>query len=258
MRTFIIGEIGSAWRMAFEPMNSDYCMMALSVKTAKDAGCDAIKFQWCSAPRLMEQRRNVPAGTYDILNWSEQYIRYISEECINNGIEFMCSVYLQNDVDILNPHVKRWKVASLENRANDLYLAMEATGKPIIVSHGATALQDEPWGWKNALHCSVAYPADLDQLNLNAIRTMNYSGYSDHSCHELTGALAVACGARIVEVHFRLDDTPEDNPDYTHSLSPDRLKRYVENIRLAEKMLGDGKKMVMPNEEWARKHKVQV
>jgi cystathionine beta-lyase/cystathionine gamma-synthase len=37
----------------------------------------------------MEQRRNVPCGSYDILNWNERYIGYISEECLNNGIEFM-------------------------------------------------------------------------------------------------------------------------------------------------------------------------
>jgi N,N'-diacetyllegionaminate synthase len=72
----------------------------------------------------------------------------------------------------------------------------------------------------------------------------------------LTGALAVACGATIVEVHFRLDETRKDNPDFAHSLSPGNLTTYIANIRKAERMLGDGVKKVEASEVPMLQHRV--
>lgn len=69
-------------------------------------------------------------------------------------------------------------------------------------------------------------------------------GLSDHSRHALTGALAVAAGATIVEAHLRLDDTPAENPDYAVAFSPSEFTQYVKNIRDAEVMLGTGRKEI--------------
>lgn len=254
MHTFVIAEIGSAWTYSTSSALE-------AVYTAKQCGSDAIKYQWTSDPREMERRRNVASGTYDILHYPIGLIKDIRAECQRQGIEFMCSVYLPKDVDSMNPYVKRWKVASLENQANDLVLAMEATGKPLIISHGATGQRDDAWGkMHSVLHCTAAYPADISSLNLLAIRSLElgYAGYSDHSSNVLTGAIAVACGARIVEVHFKLNDTPQENPDYKHSLTPYELREYIANIRQAERMLGDGRKKIEPCEEWALKHKVKA
>lgn len=250
MSVFIIAEIGSAWTFSVTAALE-------AVAIAKKCRADAIKFQWTSDPREMERRRNVDSGAYDILHYPIGWIKDIHAECEAQGIEFMCTVFLPKDVYFLNPYVKRWKVASLENNANDLVIAMSETGKPIIVSHGALAKYVLAWGGGriDTLHCTAAYPAPIDQLNLMAVK--DYSGYSDHSCNVLTGALAVACGAKIVEVHFKLYSTPCDNPDYNHSLWPYDLEEYISNIRQAELMLGDGIKKVEPCEEWALKHRVR-
>jgi N,N'-diacetyllegionaminate synthase len=249
----VIAEIGSAWRFGDRELRNAHQAIGI----AKEAGADAVKFQFTSDPRKMEARRNVPSGTYDILAWPASWIEYLHQVCEEAGIEFMCTVFLPEDVAILNPYVKRWKVASLERNAMDLIYAVRSTEKPIICSNGA----DESGMKKirtSALHCTVAYPAPLEDLNLQAIRSYAYDGYSDHSCDILTGALAVACGAEIVEAHFKLELTPDDNPDAGHSLWPQFLKWYIENIRKAEVMLGDGIKRVMPSEEWALKHKVKT
>ncbi len=253
MRTTVIAEIGSAWR--YGKNHWEHGIQAIRV--AKAAGADCVKFQWTSDPRKMEKRRKVKKGSYDILNWPKAWIADFYGEAERLGIEFMCTVFLPEDVAVIDPYVKRFKVASLESDATDLTTALGLYASPakkdIIWSYGAS----KDWHW-NGLHCTVAYPALPNELNLLAIENCNFRGYSDHSGDLLTGALAVACGAGIVESHFRLDCTPKDNPDYGHSHSPGALKQYIQNIRKAEVMLGDGIKKIEASEQWALKHKVKT
>lgn len=252
MHTFVIAEIGSAWQWKYAGTTVE---AGQAIAIAKSCGADAIKFQWVSDPRKMEQRRRVKKGSYDIIAWCEYKLDFIARECRENGIEFICSVFLPCDVEKLNPYVKQWKVASLECEDEELLDAIEDTGKPVIISSGAMGFaMVPPLLNASVLHCTAAYPAPIEQLNLRAINCC--SGYSDHSRNELTGALAVACGAKIVEVHFKLFDTPVDNPDYGHSLHVNQLRQYIANIRQAELMLGDGIKKVEKCEEWALQHKV--
>lgn len=250
MHTFVIAEIGSAWRFGSCPS----VQMLDAVSIAKECGADAIKFQYCSNPRKMEKRRNVPSGSYDILEWPILWIPPVAEAAYELGIELMCTVFLQEDVETLNHYVKRWKVASLERNNSELIRAMEDTGKPIIISCGAS---DAKRGPHANLHCTVSYPAPIDQLNLSVIEKYGYEGYSDHSCNVLTGSIAVACGAKIIEVHVRHNRTPKVNPDYGHSLTMKQFGQYVSAIRMTERMLGDGIKKIMPCEEWALQHKVK-
>jgi sialic acid synthase SpsE len=93
-----------------------------------------------------------------------------------------------------------------------------------------------------------AYPTPIEDANLAAIRACNLDGFSDHTRHILTGALAVAAGARILEVHFCLPDTRDDNPDRVVSHEPEALAEYVRLTRLAAVALGDGVKKIQPSE----------
>lgn len=254
MKTLVIAEIGSAWRFGKHHLNNAY----RAVDTAKKSGADIVKFQWCSNPRTMEQRRNVSEGTYDIVAWPQEWISMIAAHAQHKDIEFLCTVFLPEDVPIMNPYVQRWKVASLENGAIDLLAAMSKTKKEVFLSYGCHNGKSKQRIWEKPLHCTAAYPAPLDELNLLAIRQGNYVGYSDHSADLLTGALAVACGATIIEVHFKLEKTPKDNPDYLHSHFPRMLKWYIDDIRKAERILGNGVKRVMPSEAWAIQHQVRT
>lgn len=252
MSTFIIAEIGSAWR--FGKTNAQHHRNALgAIYTAKSCGANAIKFQWTSDPIAMEKRRKVKRGSYDILAWPREWLEDFHEACALHKIEFLVTVFLEKDVPVIAPYVSRFKVASLESEDHELIACMREFRKEVIVSHGASSGGLLP-RVKN-LHCTASYPAPPSELNLLAICS-GYDGYSDHSAHIHAGALAVACGAGIVEVHFRLNDTPQRNPDYPHSLSRLLLRLYVSNIRRAEEMLGNGKKKVEKSERWALKHKV--
>lgn len=254
MHTFVIAEAGSTWRFGSAPS----VQMLDAVSIAKECGADAVKFQWVSDPRKMEQRRNVPRGSYDILAWPIMWLPHVAEAANELNIELMCTVFLPEDVKVMDPYVKRWKVASLESGDNKLVTRILKTRKPIIVSWGCSSDPGDRYANEDIsnLHCTASYPANLESLNLKAIQWNYYDGYSDHSCNVLTGAIAVACGAKIIEVHFKLPDTPNSNPDFNHSLYPWQLTKYINNIREAELMLGDGIKKVQPCEEWALKHKV--
>ena len=65
----------------------------------------------------------------------------------------------------------------------------------------------------------------------------------------MTGALAVAAGARMLEVHFCLSETSRDNSDRRVSHEPNELGAYIWLARLAARAMGDGRKRVMPSEE---------
>jgi sialic acid synthase SpsE len=60
----------------------------------------------------------------------------------------------------------------------------------------------------------------------------------------------------MLEVHFRLDDTSPDCPDYPVALSPAELTEYIRLARLAHTMRGDGVKRPQPSELANMKHRV--
>ena len=77
-------------------------------------------------------------------------------------------------------------------------------------------------------------------------------GYSDHTTEILSGALAVAAGACIVEKHLTYDRSAK-GPDHAASADPQQFERYVRRIREAETLCGSPGKTVLPVEEDVRK-----
>jgi sialic acid synthase SpsE len=266
MRVAVISEAACTWRIGrSDEQHLRYARK--SIMTAKGAGCDAWKTQWTSDPKLMAERRTVLSDTYGILAWPAAWLPLLAKECERVDIEFMCSVFLPQDVATIAPFVKRFKIASLESLDNAMYAACYGLDKPLIVSLGAAGTDDikRIMGATNLkatyLQCVSSYPASLEAMNLRVIRewcptvTM---GLSDHSCDTLTGALAVASGASMIETHFRLDETTKNNPDFLHSLSANGLTEYVMNCRKAEIMIGDGVKSVHASEQPLLKHRVHA
>ena len=237
-RTFVIAEAGSChdneWGKAVE-----------LILTAKRVGADACKFQfWSNATRLAERRHaSAYLGVYHKYQLPVEWLPLLKAQCDHAGIEFMTTCYLPEDIPVVAPLVKRFKVASFEAGDEAFLKAHGGYGKPLIVSTGMFDGSEWPRQLPQTelLHCVSAYPTPLDQANLGALR-LGYSGYSDHTACTLTGGFAVCAGARILEVHFRLATTDTQNPDYTTALSPYELHEYVANVRLAERMLGDGVK----------------
>src|SRR5205085_2331132 len=123
--------------------------------------------------------------------------------------------------------VDAFKIASGDNDFYPLIDAACESGKPIVVSSGAsdlarlartTAHIRNQWqkrgrgGELAVLHCVTSYPAPAAEANISSVPFLAAAlacpvGYSDHTIGIEAAVAAVAAGARIVEKHFTLDKT---------------------------------------------------
>ena len=253
---YIIGEAGSCHMGSLTNATS-------LIYKAWLADCDAIKFQYWSDPGAMRARRKIPPPAYEIGSILPEWFPVLADHAHEKKLDLICSVYLPEDVPFVAPLVDGIKIASFE--ANDTALTEAVENCPHIkrgfISMGMLENEDDrphlslmfPW---YVLHCVSAYPVPPDEANLRVLWGGDYDGYSDHTKLPETGGLAVAAGAEILEVHFRLDSTPKRCPDYPVALAPDDLITYVENARQAYIMLGHGIKEPMPCESENMKHRV--
>lgn len=255
-KTFVIAELACTWEGSIERAKE-------LIEACAKAGADAIKFQWCSNPAKMAARRNMDSlNAYDALAWPEGLHGIFADLCADAGVEYMCTVYLPDDITVIAPFVQRFKVASLEAQDEVFVNTHVAYGKPVYISMGCMDQDTYNRLWHRygkgvyLLHCVAAYPAKIADLNLRCIKD-DYVGFSDHTADDLTGALAVMAGAKVIEVHVRHFETSNHNPDFPHSLTTFGLEEYIANIRYAEAALGDGIKTIQPSEEPLVKHVVK-
>ena len=93
------------------------------------------------------------------------------------------------------------------------------------------------------LHCNSTYPAPIDELNLNCIKTLKEKfdcevGYSGHEYGLSTTISSVCLGASILERHITLDRTMWGS-DQVASVEPSGLFKLVKGIRDIELSLGE-------------------
>lgn len=258
MHTYCIAELASCH-------DGDLTRAKRLIDCAAQAGFDAVKLQFYSDAERLADRRHVAACTgcdnptcyrciYRRYQIPASWVPYLAGYCEKRWqgrVDFLCTVYLEQDIATVEPYVNRFKIASFE-AADEVFLeAHRAYGKPRIVSTGMMDSERVRALYGHGDHlllCTSSYPTPVDQLNLAAIRRLQLDGFSDHSARVDAGALAVMAGARILEVHIRDWDTSLKNPDYAVALNPAQFVQYVSYARLASVMLGDGFKRVMPCE----------
>ena len=107
------------------------------------------------------------------------------------------------------------------------------------------------------MHTNSSYPAKLEELNLNCIRTLKerYNcevGYSGHEYHLEPTVFAVALGAKVIERHITLDPTMWGT-DQSSSVQPLGMHTLYKKIRNVKQVLGDGVKRVTQGELKVRK-----
>ncbi len=251
--------------------NGDLAMALRLCDAAHQAGADAVKFQTFHAQDLVvpgaptaayQARQTGEQDQFELLRkleLSQEQHQAIKAHCDAIGIEFFSTPFSVAAVDMLvRLGVKRIKLSSGELTHRALVEKAAAAQLPLLVSTGMATMAEigEALEWVAAsrghlrsvtvLHCTSAYPAEDESLNLNAIRSMARDldlaiGYSDHSLGIEAALAAVALGAVAIEKHITLDRTLP-GPDHGASLEPLEFSSMVRGIRRIGAMLGDGVK----------------
>jgi len=248
------------------------------VKIAKRCGADAVKLQVFQANQLMHessqfaeyQKHTVldsdPVAMLKRYELDEISLKKIVDTIHAAGMLAVATPFSPGDVGTIDRiGVDVIKVASPDAVNRLLLQRVAQLGRPIIVSTGASTLDEIhmccDWlrGWKasfSLLHCISSYPAPAESTNLCWIRELQQEcgvtvGFSDHSTEVVSGALAVAAGATIVERHLTYAHNA-DGPDHAASSDPGEFSHYVRLVRQAEKMIGSPGKRVLAIEQDVR------
>ncbi len=257
--------------------NGDVGLALRLCDAARATGADAVKFQTFrardlvvpGAPTAEYQARQTGAqdqyAMLEALELSEDQHRQIKTHCDAIGIEFFSTPFSVEAVDMLvRLGVKRLKLSSGELTHRRLVQHAAATGLPLLLSTGMATMDEtrEALAWVRearghlrdvtVFHCTSAYPAPPEALNLSAIPAMQRDlgvaiGYSDHSAGIEAALAAVALGATVIEKHITVDRTLP-GPDHSASLEPGEFTQMVTGIRRVAAMRGDGAKAPTPAE----------
>jgi len=265
---FIMAEIGINH-------NGDSEIAKKLIAAAKQAGCNAVKFQKRTVDVVYTREelaapRETPFGKTngDLkrgLEFSLEAYREIDRFCKEQDILWSASPWDEESVDFLEQfNVPYYKVAAASLTDAGLLKKINSKGKPVILSTGMSELSeiDKAVSYldKNnllILHCVSQYPATPENINLRAIQTLRERygvpvGYSGHELDTIISAAAVGMGACAVERHFTLDRKMWGS-DHKASIEPDEMKEMIKNIRLVEQALGDPTPRCLPVEEPVKK-----
>lgn len=177
--------------------------------------------------------------------------------CKKKKIIFFSTPSHKTDVDFLEGiGNKIYKIGSDDLTNLPLMKYVAKLQKPTIISTGMSNFEEvydvvkifrrEKNRQLAILHCVSMYPHEPKFANLNVIQMMKKKfglpiGWSDHTLGIETSVTAATMGANIVEKHFTLNKKAK-GPDHAISADPIDLEKMVQNIRLMEKMRGDGLK----------------
>ena len=259
-KTFIVAEAGIN-------ANGDLPNAYRMIDYANIAGADAVKFQLWKRGRFPDlgQYRFKFSEMAQIKNYADIF-----------GLQWFCTPFDFESIDFLAElGMDIWKVPS-GMITNYKYLEkIRSVALKVFLSTGMADLDEirqalntlgwwEPTGpeFITLLHCVTAYPAPIEECNLNVFSNdlfeywghIDNIGLSDHTLGIEIPIAAVALGASVIEKHFTIDRNMP-GPDQKMSLEPGELKAMVKAIRNVEMAMGDGIKQPTPSE---MKHRDEI
>jgi N-acetylneuraminate synthase len=263
---FIIAEIGT------NHMGSVKIAKQM-IDVAKDSGCDAVKFQKKDiekiyAEKFLDSMLDSPWGTTQRQmrlhrEFSIKQFEEINKYCKKKKIVWFVSCWdTKSQISMRRFKTKYNKVASAMLIHKKLLELIAKEKKHTFISTGMSTMKNIDNAVKifkkykcpfELMHCHSAYPMPLEEANLNMINTLKRKfrckvGYSGHEVGATNVSIpAVMLGASSIERHITLDRTWYGH-DQTASLEPQGIHRLVRDIRILEKILGNGKKKILPSE----------
>ena len=287
---FLIAEIGvNYYDIAKKENISNMDAAKLMVKEAKDAGCDAVKFQSYKAdtiasknsPAYWDTNEEPTTSQYELFkkfdSFGEEEYKEIADYCREIGILFLSTPFDFASIDYLDKFMDVYKISSSDLSNIPFIQKIAQKGKHIIISTGASTLdeiklaidtienENDDYVKGKAeigiMHCVLSYPTDNSDANLLMIKNLkdlypSYDiGYSDHTKPDenmLILTTAYLYGATILEKHYTLDKTLTGN-DHYHAMDPGDIRKFKENIKLIKTINGQYDKVPLPCEAESRK-----
>ena len=233
---------------------------------AKQAGCDAVKFQKRTidlvyTPEFLAAERESPWGTTqreqkEALEFSRAEYDEIDAYCRELGIEWFASAWDIESLRFLAKYdLRHNKVASAMNTHVPFLEEVAAAKRSTFISTGMCETEDVDRAVENfrraecpfvLMHSVSTYPAEEEDLNLRCIDTLRERygcpvGYSGHEVSVSPSFVAAMMGVVAIERHITVNRSMYGS-DQAASLEVNTLTRLVTMIRKIPVVLGDGAK----------------
>jgi pseudaminic acid synthase len=246
--------------------NNDISRACAIIAAAKASGADAVKLQTYTADTITIDHDapefTIKGGLWGGRRLHELYMEASTPwewhaELFNYakkiGITIFSTPFDESAVEFLESlNAPAYKIASPELIDLQLIKIVASTGKPVILSTGASSLEEIGEGIEAArsagardlivLHCTAAYPAPPSEANLATIRSISeqfnvIGGLSDHTLGTQASVAAIGVGASFIEKHFTLDRR-DGGVDSAFSLEPIEFKELINNGKNVYNLIG--------------------
>lgn len=275
-RPIFVGEISANHLGDFERAKN-------LVQAVIDAGVHAVKFQTYTAD-TMTIDSDLPG--FKISNdhklWGGRKLHELYQEahtpwswhpelfeiCRRNNVIPFSTPFDLTAVDFLESlNCPMYKISSMETGDHALIKRVAETGKPVIISTGATMWNEieelvavfEKTGNNDLtlLLCTSSYPADpidvhLRRMQLLRDRFETKVGLSDHTLGIGVSVAAIALGASVIEKHVTLRRA-DGGADAAFSLEPEELRNLIFEGNAAHLALGSPVWNVQDSESESRR-----
>lgn len=241
------------------------------IDAAKEAGCDAVKFQKRTIEAVYTQeelarpRESIFGTTNGDLKRGLEFgtAEYadLAAHCRSQDMAWSASCWDAVSVAFIADFSPPWlKIPSALITDLALLDAYAATGIPLIMSTGMSTWEEldaavsvvERGQGVTLTHCHASYPSPLEEINLACINSLKERygcpvGYSSHTVSPWPCLMAAVYGAEVIEFHLTLSRALWGS-DQSSSLEPPAAKKLVAEIRTWEVAKGIGEKKVWPSE----------
>ena len=242
------------------------------IEGAAKGGAHAAKFQTYKAetlaardtsPAYWDRKEEAADSQYALFkrwdNFGDDEYRALAAHCVECGVDFISTPFDLDAVDLLEPLMPVFKIASADITNIPLLRRVGATKKPVVMSVGAarhdeTAVALQELARAGAtdvtlLHCVLNYPtppADAQLAQIQELARIFGSecpiGYSDHVKPDADGAMpaleiATLLGSVVLEKHFTDDKTAKGN-DHYHAMTSADLAAFNERLGRLRELYG--------------------
>ncbi|WP_137938068.1 N-acetylneuraminate synthase family protein [Chitinivorax sp. B] len=261
------------------------------VKLASEAGADAVKFQILDPDRLVADKKllfsyevlvdkatgrleTVEEPLYDILcrrSMGHVEWRELKAYCDELGLAFFATVGFDDEIALLESlHCDSIKIASADVNHFPLIRKAARTGMCIQLDTGNASLGEveqavdviRSEGNENIIihQCPSGYPARLESINLNIIKTLKQMfpypvAFSDHTPGWEMDVAALAVGANLLEKTIT-EDRCTRSVEHVFSLEPQDMRQFIQTIRDVETAFG-GNRRILHAEELAKRKRIR-